>query len=137
MEGWWTLNPHLLRLPGENSTLYSVLPIFKKGKKEGSSNYRPFSLTSVPGKIIEKVILRVIAKHLRDNAVTGHSQHKFTRGRSCLTNFISFFDKVIHLADQRKPVDAVGLDFSRAFDIVSKSILDKLSSTQLSKSIIH
>ncbi|KFP57002.1 hypothetical protein N323_03318, partial [Cathartes aura] len=45
------------------------VPIFKKGKKEDPGNYKPVSLTSVPGKIMEKVILGVIEKHLRDNAV--------------------------------------------------------------------
>ncbi|KFV48709.1 RNA-directed DNA polymerase from mobile element jockey, partial [Gavia stellata] len=45
------------------------VPIFKNGKKEDPGNYRPVSLTSVPGKILEKFILGVIEKHLRDNAV--------------------------------------------------------------------
>lgn len=128
------MNPRILRLTGEKSTLSSVLPIFKKGKKEGSSNYKPSSLTSVPGKILEKVILRVTEKHLRDNVVTASIG---SRGKSCLAKVISFYAKVILLADQRKPVDVVSLDFSRAFNTVSKSIVDKLSSTQLSKSIIH
>ena len=81
------------------------VPIFKKGKKEDPGNYRPVSLTSVPGKIMENVILGVTEKHLRDNAVIGHSQHGFTRGKSCLTSLISFYDKVTHLVDQGKPVD--------------------------------
>ncbi|XP_009955258.1 PREDICTED: bromodomain adjacent to zinc finger domain protein 2B-like [Leptosomus discolor] len=55
--------------------LANVVPVFKKGKKEEPGNYRPVSLTSVPGKIMEKFILGVIEKHLRDNAVLGHSQH--------------------------------------------------------------
>lgn len=53
-----------------NWKLANVVQIFKKGKKEGSGNYRPVSLTSVPGKITEKVILGVSEKHLRDNAVS-------------------------------------------------------------------
>jgi len=81
-----------------NWKLANVAPVFKKIKKENSGNYRPVSLTSMPGKIMEKVILG-------DNAVTGHSQHRFTRGKSCLTNFISFYDKVTHLVDQGKPGD--------------------------------
>jgi len=45
------------------------IPIFRKDKKKDYGNCRPVSLTSVPGKIMEKVILGFIEKHLRDNAV--------------------------------------------------------------------
>jgi len=45
------------------------------------------------------------------------------KGRSCLTNLICFYGKVTHLADEGKAVDVVYLDFSKAFDAVSHSIL--------------
>ncbi|KAJ7417181.1 RNA-directed DNA polymerase from mobile element jockey-like protein [Willisornis vidua] len=117
--------------------LVNVVPTFKKGKKEDLGNYWPVSLTSVPGKVMEKIILGGIEEHLKDNAVTGHSQHSFRRGKACLSNLISFYDKITHVADQGKPVDVIFLDFSKVFNTVSHWILlDKMSSTQLDKHIM-
>ena len=41
--------------------------------------------------------------------------HGFMKGRSCLTNLISY-DLVTHLVDEGKAVDVVHLDFSKALD---------------------
>lgn len=88
--------------------------------KEDSGKYRPVSLTSVPSKIMENIILEGILKHLEYNSVTGHSQLGFMKAKSCLSNLTSFYDKVIHLADQGKQVDVIYLEFSKAFDTLSK-----------------
>ncbi|KAK4828839.1 hypothetical protein QYF61_000896 [Mycteria americana] len=103
--------------------LANVTPIFKKGRKEDPGNYRPISLTSVPGKLMEQVILSAITRHVENNQGIKPSQHGFRKGRSCLTNLISFYDKVTRLVDEGKAVDVVYLDFSKAFDTVSHSIL--------------
>jgi len=34
--------------------------VFKKGKKENPGNYRPVSLTSIPGKLMRQLVLDVI-----------------------------------------------------------------------------
>lgn len=56
-----------------NWKLANVISDFKKGRKEDPTNYRPVSLTLGPGKIIEKIILGVIEKCLKDNALITQS----------------------------------------------------------------
>ena len=117
--------------------LANVVPVFKKGKKEDPGNSRPDSLIVVQGRIME-IILGVIESRLGDNTVIGPSQDGFMRGRFCLTNLISFYYKITHVADEGKPAGVIFLDFSKAFDTVSlRILLSKISSIQLDKNIIR
>ena len=104
-----------------------MTPISKKGQKENPGTYKPVSLTSVLGKVMERYILSELTRQVRDNQGIRPSQHGFMKGRSCLNNLISFCDQVTHLVGEGKAVDVVCLDFSKAFDTVSHcTLLEKL-----------
>lgn len=72
----------------EDWRLVSMTPIYKKGQKENPGNYRYDSLILVPGKVTEQIILREITLHVQENR--GISQNGVMKGRSSLTNLISY-----------------------------------------------
>jgi len=85
--------------------------------------YMPVSLTSIPGKVMEQLILEVINKQVQEKKFIRSSQHGFTKGKSCLTNLIAFYDGMTGWVDEGRTVDVVYLDFSKAFNAASHNIL--------------
>ncbi|PKU43563.1 hypothetical protein llap_6139 [Limosa lapponica baueri] len=118
--------------------LANVTPIHTKGQQDDPGNYRPVSLTTVPGTVMEQIILSAIMQHMKYTQVIRPSQHGFMRGTSCLTNLISFYDKMTCLVDEGKAVDFVYLDFSKAFGTFFHSIhLEKLTAHVLDRSTLQ
>lgn len=105
----------------------NVTPIFKKGEKSKAENYRPVSLTSQVSKTAESIIKEAIVDHITTYDTLNRTQHGFIKGRSCLTNLLTFLEEVTDMLDRKLPVDIVYLDFSKAFDKVPhKRLLEKL-----------
>lgn len=105
----------------------NVTPLFKKGEKSKPSNYRPVSLTSIPCKMLEKIIRSAIFSHLEENKLISECQHGFIHKRSCTTNLLTTLDDWTDMLEKDVPVDAIYLDFAKAFDSVPhERLLTKL-----------
>jgi len=101
----------------------NITPIHKKGKRTDPSNYRPISLTSICSKTLEHVIYSSIFSHLETHKILDDCQHGFRTHRSCETQLIGAITDFQQCLNNRKHIDAIFLDFSKAFDKVSHSKL--------------
>ena len=82
------------------------------------NNYRPVSLTSIICKLLEKIVQQAVMEHLIDNGLINDNQHGFVPGRSCITQLFVVLDHWTDILDDHGALDAIYLDFAKAFDIV-------------------
>ena len=97
---------------------FGLTAVSKKDNKSLPSNYRPNSLTSICCKVMEHAVLSHMAKHLSKNIIIIDQQHGFRQSFSCeaqLITTIHDWAKSINVGSQ---IDAILLDFSKAFDSV-------------------
>ncbi|CAH8478195.1 unnamed protein product [Dicrocoelium dendriticum] len=100
-----------------------VKPIPKGGDTRKVENYRPICLTAVLSKVLEKIVKKRLLQLLEINSLLTPAQHGFVRGRSCITNLLLTWHEWLQAVNQRKSVDVVYVDFSKAFDRVNHEIL--------------
>ena len=96
----------------------NVSLVHKKDEKSLPSNYRPISLLSSPGKVME----RCVHKHLY-NYVTSHQlltplQSGFVQGDSTTYQLLHTYHTFCEAVDNGKEVRAVFCDISKAFDMI-------------------
>ena len=58
----------------EDQSKSNVIPTYRKGKKEELGNDRLVSLTLIPGKVMEQIILPTVSKHTKNKKVVRGSQ---------------------------------------------------------------
>jgi hypothetical protein len=104
-----------------------VSAIFKKGCKKQPGNYRPVSLTCITCKILESIIRDAVFEHMTSNHLFSDYQFGFIKGRSTSLQLLKVLDEWTEALDDRGSVDAVYLDFQKAFDKVPHArLLQKL-----------
>ena len=95
-----------------------VTPLFKKGDRTAPENYRPISLTSVCCKLMEHIIHSQVMHHLDKHNALCDQQHGFRKRRSCESQLILTLQDLAKGIEEGEQIDAVLLDFSKAFDKV-------------------
>ena len=97
--------------------------LFQEGQEGGPGDDRPVSLTLIPGKVIERLTLEGISRHVKGTGIIWTSQHGFNQGESMLDQPDCLLSCHHSLGRLGRAVGVVYLDFSKAFDAVSHNIL--------------
>ena len=71
--------------------LANVVPLYKSGDSHDMSNYRPISLCSTVGKILEKIVSKHLVNHMYRSGIITDVQHGFIPKRSCITQLTTLY----------------------------------------------
>ena len=109
-----------------------VTPVFKKGNSLDPNNYRPISLLSTPGKLLEKVVCNSFDDHMLSNGILTDRQWGFRRGYSTESLLLHLTESWVSALDRGHTVGVLFIDFRKAFDCVDHIILtEKLKAVGL------
>jgi len=100
-----------------------VKPIFKKGNKNGTSNYRPVSLLTTISKIFESVIYNRLYHHINTNHILVNEQFGFRHASSTDTVTYTLTKNILTALNNKLLVGGIFCDLQKAFDCDNHDIL--------------
>ena len=107
----------------EELLLVLICPVHKGGSRAIPKNYCPLALTSHLIKVFERVLRKVLVKHIEKLGILPEGQHGCRTMRSTLTQLLTHWDTILDGLEKGDGVDSVYLDFSKAFDKVETGVL--------------
>lgn len=115
-----------------------ILPILKPNKNpQEYTSYRPISLSSCVGKLLESIIKARIEYEIESKKKFSDLQNGFRRGRSALENCLYLSTEIYKAFTRGEKVIALFLDVSAAYDNVQVPILlNYLNELNINNSII-
>ena len=94
--------------------LANITAIFKRNDPTIPLNYRSISLLDMLLKVLEWCVYNHCYEHL--HSMFHYLQHGFLRGRSTNTQLLVVYHQILECIASGQEVDAINLDFSKAFD---------------------
>lgn len=95
-------------------------------------NYRPISNLTFLGKLIERVVLRRLNDHLKENNLEIAAQSAYKKNSSTETLLVRITNDLLIASDNRCATVVMLLDLSAAFDTVDHSLLLQILEKELS-----
>jgi Reverse transcriptase (RNA-dependent DNA polymerase) len=115
----------------------NVMPLFKKGERNVTSNYRPISLISCVGKVMERIVFKHVYNHLYFNNLIYRNQAGFLPGHSTVYQLIDIYNQICKSFDEKKSTCMVFCDISKAFDKVwHRGLLFKIKQLGISGQLL-
>ena len=97
----------------------NISAIFKgKGDFSDPTNYRPISITSCIGKMLEKIFFKYLYNYLETNQLITNFQSGFRPKDSTVNQLLEIYHKIIESLDKQKEIKFIFCDISKAFDKV-------------------
>ena len=94
----------------------NVTPIHKKGSRQDVKNYRPISLLSCVGKILERLLFNKIYAMCEERELLTWRNSAYKKNDSTVNQLIHIVNNIYKILDTKEDCAMVFLDQSKAFD---------------------
>ena len=98
--------------------LAHVTPLFKKGDRHNTGNYRPISLLSILSKVLERCVFDQVFEYFTENNIISKVQAAYIKNSGTELQLIEIYHRIVSEMDKGNMVRFIFCDISKAFDRV-------------------
>ena len=109
--------------PPDQWKIVRVSAVFKKGREEDRTCYRPPPMLSISRKLMESCVASNITNHVVTQNLLDNRQWAYRKGKSTEQLLIHLTERWREAVERKLFVGILFVDFTKAFDTVSHNIL--------------